>query len=113
MYESPAPPFAAPAVMSRLGSKELFPDVAAKAFLNFAAIGPPSKPVLDAVSVAMRDYAAKGAGAILGWVGRRNALRIEIAKLIKAQPHEIGLVTSTTQGIIDIAFSLPWKAGDG
>ena len=28
-------------------------------------------------------------------------------------PNDIGFVTSTTQGIIDIAFSIRWKAGEG
>src|SRR5262249_34998411 len=98
----------------RLGSRELFPNIETKVFLNFAGIGPPSTFVLDAVGEVIKDYSARGSYAIAKWIGRRNELRAQLATLINApDPNDIALVTSTTQGIIDLAFSMPWKAGEG
>ena len=46
----------------RLGSRELFPDLEARAYLNHAAMSPPSVAVRDAMVGFVDDHARKGLG---------------------------------------------------
>ena len=42
----------------------------------------------------------------------RDRLRTTLARLIGVDPADIALVASTSQGVLDIALCLPWRAGD-
>ncbi len=94
------------------GSRELLPDLEARAYLNFAAIAPLCAPVVAAIEEAVRDYARSGVVAFPRWEARREQLRRDFATLIGAQPNEIALGWNTSRGVSDIALSLPWKTGD-
>lgn len=97
---------------ARLGDRSLFPSLAARAYLNHAAVSPWSQPVQQAVAAVAADYAHRGAGAISTWVNQRNRLRGQIAALVGASPGEIALITNTTRGITDIALCTVWRPGD-
>lgn len=97
---------------AELGSRALFPELSALAYLNHAAIAPANAAGLAAVSEAMHDYARHGAGAFPRWEERRARLRVDLARLIAAEPDEIALGWNTSRGVSDVALSVPWKAGD-
>lgn len=97
---------------ARLGDRSLFPDLRAFAYLNHAAVSPPSTEVRRAVDVILADYAAYGVGAFGRWREQRERLRCRIASLIGAAGDEIAFVPSTTRSIVDIALCFPWQAGD-
>jgi cysteine desulfurase / selenocysteine lyase len=101
-------PLPAPA----LGSRALFPDLAARVYLSHAAISPASTRVTRAALSIIQDYSQRGVGAYLTWEAQRERLRGKLAGLLGAEPEEIALTNSTTRGISDIALSLPWRAGD-
>lgn len=96
----------------QLGSRALFPDLQARAYVNHAGISPPSAPVQRAVADALGRYAEEGAFAFPEFVARREALRARVAGLIHAQPHEIGLLASTTAAVVAVATCFPWRPGD-
>ncbi|MFW6050898.1 MAG: aminotransferase class V-fold PLP-dependent enzyme [Myxococcota bacterium] len=97
---------------ARLGDRSLFPTLEPRAYLNHAAMAPPSVPVRQAVQDFMDDHARLGSAAFGRWYARQQALREGLAELVGAEAEDIGLVPNTTQGVIDVALCLPWKKGD-
>ena len=97
---------------ARLGERELFPDLAARAYLNHAAVSPPSLAVRRIMERCLDDYGRQGLGAYFPWHDRRVALRGVLARLIGARPDDLVLVANATTGVIDIAMCLPWQPGD-
>lgn len=95
-----------------LGDRSLFPDLRPFAYLNHCAVSPPSSLVREAVSASLADYAREGTGAFVRHIEQRARLRAQLAALLGAQATDIALVPSTTQGVIDVALCLPWRAGD-
>ena len=96
----------------RPGDRSLFPDLRAAAYLAHCAISPVSAPVRAAVVDHIEGYAREGIGAMGRGLEQRARLRASLAALMGAEPGTVGLVANTTTGVIDIAFGLPWKAGD-
>jgi len=108
----PAPDLPASTTPPRLGSRELFPNLALPVYLNHAAISPPSAPVTAAVRAWLDDVAARGVAAFPDWVEQRERLRASLASFLGVEgPETIALVAGTTRGIIDVAYSLPWERG--
>lgn len=97
---------------ARIGDRSLFPDLEGDAFLSHAAVSPLSAPVIEAITDAMSDFARKGVAAVRPWVAQRDRLRAKLAALIGADAGEIGLVPSTSQGVIAIARSFDFAPGD-
>lgn len=97
---------------AQFGDRSLFPTLEARAYLNHAAVSPPSSAVRDAVSEVIDAYAMKGVGAVLHFVEERETLRGQLASLVGAEPGEIGFVSNTTHGVAAVALSHPWKTGD-
>jgi len=95
-----------------LGSRALLPDLSARAYLNHSAISPVCRPVQEAVSRVLADYAERGVLAYGSWAKQRSSLRHSLAQLIGAQPEELALTANTTAGVIDIALCFPWSRGD-
>ena len=96
----------------QLGDRSLFPDLEGSAYLAHAAISPLSAPVCERMAQVMRDYARGGMAGFVRWAPRLQEVRKAIAALISAEVGEIAFVSNTTQGVIDIAFGLPWRKGD-
>lgn len=101
-----------PSVALRPGDRALYPDLAARAYLHWAGIAPPSLLVRAAVSAALDDHARHGAAAYATYEVQRNRLRADLAALIGAEADEIAFVPNTTEAALDIALSLPWKRGE-
>ncbi|MFK7987888.1 MAG: aminotransferase class V-fold PLP-dependent enzyme [Sandaracinaceae bacterium] len=97
---------------AQLGDRSLFPSLEAFAYLNHAAISPPSAPVKDAVNAVIDDYASHGVSAFGRWLEQRQALRGQVGRLIHAAPEDIAFVSSTTRSVVDVAVCFPWKPGD-
>jgi selenocysteine lyase/cysteine desulfurase len=95
-----------------IGDRSLFPTLRARSYLAHCAISPLSRPVVDAMAAYTADFAAEGVSALGPWLGRRAALRGALASLIGARPDDVALVASTTAGVIDLAFAIPWRSGD-
>jgi len=96
----------------KLGDRSLFPDLEARAYLAHAAISPLSRPVCERVAEVARDYARGGMAGFVRWAPRLKEVRSGFAHMIGATPSEIAFVANTTQGVIDIAFGLPWRRGE-
>lgn len=99
-------------ISAHLGSRALFPDLQATAYLNHAAISPPSSAVIAQVQKALSDYATHGVQAFLRWEEQRQTLRGNAAALMGAQNTELGFIANTSAGVTHIALSFPWKRGD-
>ena len=96
----------------KLGDRSLFPDLDCKAYLAHAAISPLSTHVCARIADVTSDYARGGMTGFVRWAPRLKHVRESLASLISADPGEIAFVANTTQGVIDIAFGLPWRTGD-
>lgn len=96
----------------RIGSRELFPELAPKVYANHAGVSPPSLRVRRAVDDLLGAYARDGAVAVEQTLSIRSRLRAAIAKLVGARPEEIALTGGASHGLLAIALSLPWRAGD-
>lgn len=97
---------------ARLGDRSLFPSLEARAYLNHAAVAPPSTPVREAVEAYLDDHARLGSGGVGRWFAQQTILRQALADVIGARAEDIGLVPNTTQGVIDVALCFPWEPGD-
>ncbi len=95
-----------------LGDRSLFPELEARAYLNHAAVSPPSLAVQAAARAAIDDFARRGVSAYLSWMEQRDRLRGALGRLIGAEARDIGLVGNTTQGVLTVALCFPWRAGD-
>lgn len=99
-------------ISAHLGSRTLFPHLEAVAYLNHAAISPPSAPVIAQVQKVLSDYSQHGVQAFLRWEEQRQTLRRDVAELVGATPTEIGFIPNTSAGITDVALCFPWRRGD-
>ncbi len=99
-------------VKPKLGDRALFPRLEATAYLAHAAISPLSAPVCERVREVTEDYASGGMAGFVRWAPRLQQVRDNLAALISASANEIAIVSNTTQGVIDVAFGLPWCKGD-
>ncbi|MBN1908993.1 MAG: aminotransferase class V-fold PLP-dependent enzyme [Pirellulales bacterium] len=71
-----------------------------------------SGPAQRVMQEWIEDTAANGDTTWPDWAARVEETRQEGARLIGAQPEEIGLMPSTTAGITIVADGFPWKPGD-
>lgn len=95
-----------------LGSRALFPELEARAYLNHASVSPSSRRVREAVLALVDSYAREGFHAFASQVARRDRLRAKLAKLIGAEAAEIAFVQGTTHGVSDVALCFPFRPGD-
>lgn len=96
----------------QLGDRSLFPGLEGTAYLAHAAISPLSAPVCERIRQVTEDYACGGMAGFVRWAPRLRKVRQDLAALVSAEEHEIAFVANTTQGVIDVAFGLPWCKGD-
>ena len=99
-------------VEAKLGDRTLFPDLEGTAYLAHAAISPLSLPVRGRIAEVANDYGRGGMAGFARWAPRLRHVRQQLATVISAEPSEIAFVANTTQGVIDIAFGLPWRKGE-
>jgi selenocysteine lyase/cysteine desulfurase len=99
-------------VEPKLGDRALFPDLEGTAYLAHAAISPLSAAVTERIAEVANDYGRGGMSGFVRWAPRLRQVRQGLASVISAEPSEIAFIANTTQGVIDIAFGLPWRKGD-
>lgn len=95
-----------------LGSRSLYPELKARAYLAYAATAPASSRVTAAVKRVLETYAEQGSAAIFTWIEQRERLRGKLGRLIGTEAENIALTSGTTRGITDLALSIPWRTGD-
>jgi cysteine desulfurase / selenocysteine lyase len=95
-----------------LGSRSLFPELTARAYLAHAAISPPSVLVTQAITHALQAYTTQGALAFGETVAQRTRLRELLARLMGAETGSVAIVPNTSTGVSHTALCLPWKQGD-
>ncbi|MBA3357145.1 MAG: aminotransferase class V-fold PLP-dependent enzyme [Pyrinomonadaceae bacterium] len=76
-----------------------FPVTEKVAYLNTAAAGPLSRPVMETGSEYYRQMMADGDLHWNEWLARREEVRRSVAQFINADPDEIGLTTNTSSGM--------------
>jgi cysteine desulfurase / selenocysteine lyase len=76
-----------------------FPVTKRWAYLNTAAAGPVSRLSMDAATQFYREMLEDADRHWTGWLNRREQARANIARLINAEPDEIGLTTNTSSGM--------------
>jgi len=107
-----APPLPSPDFPVALGSRALFPDLEHAVYLNHAAISPASSLVRASVELVMADYARRGIGAFGDWLAQKERLRAALGALLGTAMENVALTAGTTRGVLDLAFCMPWRAGD-
>jgi selenocysteine lyase/cysteine desulfurase len=108
-----APDAAAPPLPSpRLGSRELFPKLAPRSYLNHAGISPPSLAVERAVGSLLDAYARAGAHGVFDALAIRGRLREKVARLVGARTEDVALTAGVSHAIQAVALSFPWRSGD-
>lgn len=96
-----------------LGDRSLFPDLRAEAYLNHAAISPPSQPVREAVGARLAHAARLGVGGFSEAMEQSDRLRERLARVVGApRPDDVAFVANTTAGLTDVALCVPWAPGD-
>jgi len=76
-----------------------FPVTEKIAYLNTAAAGPLSRLVMEAGSGYYHQMMADGDLHWDEWLEKREEVRRSVARLINAEPDEIGLTTNTSSGM--------------
>jgi selenocysteine lyase/cysteine desulfurase len=94
------------------GSRDLFPELAPRVYANHAGVSPLSVRVRRAVDDLLSSYARDGAAAVNETLAVRSRLRTRLARLVGADPDEIALTGGASHGLLAIALSFPWSAGD-
>ena len=83
-----------------------FPATEQMAYLNSAASGPMPKFVAEAPQKFYQEMMESGDRHWEEWRARREATRVKLAKMINAEPGEIGFTTNTSAGMNLIADAL-------
>jgi cysteine desulfurase / selenocysteine lyase len=96
---------------AEFGSRRLFPDLRARAYLAHAAISPPSLPVMAAAQEVCAGFAREGIPGIVAAKAQAELARERFASLIGTAPAHIARVGNTSAGVIAVAQGLRWRAG--
>jgi cysteine desulfurase/selenocysteine lyase len=76
-----------------------FPVTERLAYLNSAGAGPVSRAALEAATEFYRETLESGDRHWFDWLERRERARAAVARLINAEPDEIGFTTNTSTGM--------------
>ena len=106
-----------PEADDRTTARDLRADVPAlgeAAYFNFGAHGPSSESVVEAASafVADHEYGSGTTDPYERAFETYETVRERVADFVGAEPDEIALTESTTDGITRIAGAINWKPGD-
>lgn len=89
-----------------------FPVTQTSAYLNSAASGPVARGVRDEAARFYDELMAEGDRRWEEWLGRREAARERIARLINAEPDEVGFTTNTSTGMHLVCDALEARGGE-
>lgn len=100
------------------GDKSLFPNLP-PAYLNHAAISPPSIAVEAQIASFLMDQSRGGVSGFKRWLPQLERLKAKLAAFLRsknppasATAKDIAFVENTTTGVAHLAMNLPWKKGD-
>jgi selenocysteine lyase/cysteine desulfurase len=86
--------------------RKQFPVTETVAYLNSAAAGPVSRPVLQAASSYYEKMMRDGDVHWNRWLSEREEIRNELAHFINAEPDEVAFTTNTSSGMNVIVDAL-------
>lgn len=92
--------------------RRLMPSAGKWAYFDHAAVAPLSLPAKAALANWADDVAANGVVEWPQWAAQLENVRRRGAELLHADPGEIALIHSTTEGINLVAEGFGWQAGD-
>lgn len=99
--------------VSGIGQRaRLFPRLEARVYWAFAAIAPLPEPVETAVGAWHAELARHGVQGFGAAIAARDRLRIALAGLLGGPSDAYALGHGTTAGLIAVAHSYDWRAGD-
>lgn len=81
-------------------------------YLNHAGICPLPARTARVIAEQAADYRDFGSVNYRRWTEVAARGRARLAKLMGATPPEVAFVRSTTAGLLIVAESIPWRAGD-
>src|SRR5581483_8643980 len=88
------------------------PVVEKWAYLDHAAIAPIPSATRQAIAAWAEEAATDASVAWPRWSRRAEETRRLAARLLSADPAEVALVHSTTEGMNLVAEGFPWQPGD-
>ncbi len=92
--------------------REQMPVAQKWAYFDHAAVAPLPAPSQQAIAHWVEQAAQEGDTVWPIWSRQVEKARALGAQLIGAEPEEVALVRSTTEGISLVAEGFPWRAGD-
>ena len=92
--------------------RKLFPITSKLTYLNHAAAGPVSLPVIQAVQTFLTDRAERGSEAAADSKALSERTRAKVAAFIGAKPEEIAFMKATPDGLNAVANGVRWEKGD-
>lgn len=92
--------------------RALFPVTERFAYLDHAAMGPLSRPVVEAQRAYLEAQMSLASEAGPAFKQARERLRETMAAFIGARPEEIALTKNTPEGLNFVAGGLSWRPGD-
>lgn len=90
----------------------LFPITRRYAFLNHAALTPPSLPVVRRIERFLHELSRHGSLAWDELARAEDRVREKFARLIHAETGTIALAKSVSDALMLVADGLPWQPGD-
>ena len=82
------------------------------AYFDHAAVSPIPRPAQQAIARWATQAAEAGDTVWLQWQKRVEECRARAARMLVADPAEVALVHSTSEGISLVAEGYPWREGD-
>lgn len=95
-----------------LGDRALFPDLQPDAYVAYAAIAPPSQPVVEAGRSILQTLAAQGRCGFGACLEVRTELREQLGSLIHASGEDVGFVQNTSMALAAVTTALQLSKGD-
>jgi selenocysteine lyase/cysteine desulfurase len=89
-----------------------FPVTRRWAFLDHAAVAPPSERARRALTEWADDLATNGVVSEPAWLGRVEEARRRAGQLLNADPLDVAFVKNTSEGVGFVAEGFPWRPGD-
>jgi len=96
----------------RLDREREFPIVRQWVYFNHAAVAPLPARAAQAIRAFADQAAAHGATDYDSWKAAFQRCRELAARLIGCETNEVAFVKSTTHGLLCVANSIDWRAGD-
>ncbi len=91
--------------------RSLFSHTGSLVYLNHAAVSPPPKNVVEAVTAQLKDVAENGSLNYRKWLAVKERARRKAAEMLGARPEQVAFTRNTSDGLSTIANGLDWRAG--